>query len=499
MDTLHYDLCVIGGGINGAGIARDAAGRGLSVLLIEENDLAGATSSASTKLIHGGLRYLEHREFSMVHQALKEREVLLKNAPHLICPIECVLPIDKQMRPRWMMRVGLWLYDHLGGKKSVPPSRFIDCSSDGNAQPLNDGYDEAIIYSDCWGDDTRLVVMNAVDAAARDARVLTHTRCVSLSVSSGRWCVGLQDMRSNDVLDITASMVVNATGPWVGRFLNDMGLGKRDPDLPSVRLVKGSHLILPKLYDGDQTYVLQQPDGRIVFVSPYEGQYTLVGTTEEEYDGVPRDARISDQEMDYLCSAVNGAFKKQIKPMDAIFSFSGVRPLLDDGEDNASKVTRGYRIYHHKRFEAPLLSVFGGKLTTYRALSEEVVDRLVRMSGRSVRAWTANVPLIGGDFNGLSYYKFLSHKRQEYSWLPESLLVRYVRSYGACMDYFLRGALSLDDLGACYGSAVYEAELSYLKNYEWASSAEDVVWRRSKLGLHVSEETLSKIEAYFSG
>ncbi|MGH1402883.1 MAG: glycerol-3-phosphate dehydrogenase [Alphaproteobacteria bacterium] len=499
MDILHYDLCVIGGGINGAGIARDAAGRGLSVLLIEEGDLAGATSSASTKLIHGGLRYLEYREFLMVHQALKERETLLRNAPHLIYPIECVLPVDHDVRPRWMLRLGVWLYDHLGGKKTVAPSRFVDCGADGICRPLNEGYEEAVIYSDCWGDDTRLVVMNAVDAAARDAKILTHTRCCSLSVFDGRWKVGLRDMRSGDVLDVTASMVVNATGPWVGQFLSEMGVGLKDPDLPTVRLVKGSHLIFHKLYDGDQTYVLQQPDGRIVFVSPYEGQYTLVGTTEEDYDGIPRDARISDQEMEYLCAAVNDAFKKQVKPTDAIFSFSGVRPLLDDGQESASEVSRDYLIYHHTRSEAPLLSIFGGKLTTYRALSEDVVDRLMQVSGRSARGWTADLPLMGGDFEGLSYYKFLSAKRAEYSWLPESLLVRYVRSYGTCMGCILHGAESLDDLGEYFGDSVYEAELSYLKNYEWASSAEDVVWRRSKLGLHISEDTLSKIDAYFSG
>ena len=495
MNDLHYDLCVIGGGINGAGIARDAAGRGLTVLLVEENDLGGATSSASTKLIHGGLRYLEHREFGMVREALKEREILLRNAPHLISPIECVLLQDEEQRPEWLTRIGLWVYDHIGGRKSLPNSRVVKFESDTYGKPLLDDVLDGIIYYDCYADDTRLVVLNAVDAAARNARILTNTRCENLGLSDGRWCVTLRDIVSGEKLDVSASMVVNATGPWVGKFLDNVGVGDGDPDLPMVRLVKGSHIILPKQYEGSHAYVLQQPDNRIVFVAPYQGKYTLVGTTEEDFEGDPRDVRISDAEMAYLCEAVNCAFAKTVLPSNVVFTFSGVRPLLDDGEENASEVSRDYTIYHHNRFDPPLLSVFGGKLTTYRALSEAVVDRLMAVSGRVAEGWTADAPLTGGDFAGRDVETYSRMQRQMYPWLPLELLQRYVTSYGTRMDYFLYGADSLSDLGMHYGDQVFKAEVDYLVSYEWALSAEDILWRRSKLGLHVSDETVRNIEA----
>ncbi len=495
MSDLHYDLCVIGGGINGAGIARDAAGRGLSVLLVEQSDLGGATSSASTKLIHGGLRYLENREFGMVRSALKEREVLLRNAPHLISPFECVFLQDEDQRPEWLTRVGLWIYDYLGGRKSLPNSRVIKFESDVYGKPLLDDVLDGIVYSDCRVDDTRLVVLNAVDAAARNARILTNTCCENLSLSGGKWLVSLRDTGSDEKLDVSASMVVNATGPWVGKFLDSVGVGDGDPDLPMVRLVKGSHIILPKQYEGDHAYVLQQPDNRIVFVAPYQGKYTLVGTTEEDYDGDPRDARISDDEMAYLCEAVNCAFAKTVLPSNVIFTFSGVRPLLDDGEESSSEVSRDYMIYHHSRFDPPLLSVFGGKLTTYRALSEAVVDKLMRMSGRVSEGWTSYTPLAGGDFSGCDVDEYINLQRQRYPWLPVELLQRYVGSYGSRMDYFLHGANSLSDLGVHYGDQVFKAEIDYLVSYEWALTAEDILWRRSKLGLHVSDETILNIEA----
>ncbi len=501
MTEIHYDLCVIGGGINGAGIARDAAGRGLSVLLIEAGDLACATSSASSKLIHGGLRYLEHREFSMVRQALREREILYKTAPHLISPVECLLLQDEDQRPLWLTRLGLWLYDNLGGKMSLPKSRVINFSDEQAREKygknLLSDIEKGIIYSDCTVDDTRLVVLNAVDAAARNARVLTHTMCESLKICDGLWRVSLRDYNTNDTIDISASMVVNATGPWVSSFLDGMGIGDDDPDLPMVRLVKGSHIILPKLYDGDHIYVLQQPDKRIVFVAPYEGKYTLVGTTEEDFDGNPHDARISSAEMNYLCEAVNCAFAKTISPSDALFTFSGVRPLLDDGEESASDVSREYLIYHHKRFDPPLLSVFGGKLTTYRALSESVVDKLMHLSCRNVQGWSAKAPLTGGNFGGYSFEEYLTLKQKQYPWIAAELMRRYIRSYGDRVEYFLYGKESLPDLGKHYGDNIYEAEVSYLIKHEWASSAEDVLWRRSKLGLHVSDETVANIEKAF--
>ncbi len=500
MSDLHYDLCVIGGGINGAGIARDAAGRGLSVLLIEAEDLAGATSSASSKLIHGGLRYLENYEFGMVRGALREREVLYSNAPHLIRPLECVFLQDDNTRPQWMVKIGAWIYDHLGGKNSLPKSRVIDFvggDTDKYAKPLNGNIKDGLVYYDCQVDDTRLVISNVVDAAERGAQVLTHTICENLSVSDGVWRLALSEAGKSDLCNVSASMVVNATGPWVGKFLENLGIGESDHDLPHVRMVKGSHIILPRLYSGAHAYVLQRPDKRIVFVAPYQGEYTLVGTTEEEYEGDPRDAHISDAEMAYLCEAVNSSFSKTILPSDVLFTYSGVRPLIDDGAENSSSSSREYLIYHHKRFDPPLLSVFGGKLTTYRALSEAVVDRLMALSGRSSGGWSAKESLDGCLFDGGSIEGFISAQRQKYPWLDCALLERYARSYGRRMDMFLREAEGMADLGVYYGDQVFAVEIDYLIKYEWAKSADDIIWRRSKLGLQVSEDTIRNIEAHF--
>ncbi len=498
MSDIHYDLCVIGGGINGVGIARDAAGRGLSVLLVEAQDLAGATSSSSSKLIHGGLRYLENYDFSLVRKALKEREILYKNAQHLIWPLECVIPINDKQRPVWLLRLGLWIYDRLSGKKSFPNSSMVKFSDDLLGKPLKNDFENGFKYFDCQADDTRLVIMNALDAASRGAKILTYTSCNNLRIQDGCWVVGLKDSRSDDSIEISASMVVNATGPWVRKFLDSVGLDDGDNDLPSVRLVKGSHIILPRQYDGNHAYVLQQTDKRIVFVTPYEGEYTLVGTTEEDYKGDPREAMISDQEIDYLCNAYNGGFEKEISKSDIVFTFSGVRPLLDDGEDNASKVTREHLIYHHSRYDVPLLSIYGGKLTTYRAVSQDVVDSLMQISGRVSGGWTENEALAGGDFGDAGFAAYCDKQKQKYKWLPNSLLMRYARSYGTYMDYFLCGANSIDDLGEHYGDGVYEAEISYLKKYEWVSCADDIIWRRSKMGIHVSDQTLANIEASFS-
>ena len=494
MDNLHYDLCVIGGGINGAGIARDAAGRGLSVLLVEAQDLAGATSSASSKLIHGGIRYLENFEFSMVRKALKEREVVYKTAPHIVRPMECVIPQNEGGRPQWLLRLGVMVYDRLGGRTSLPKSRMVDFVDDPIGKPLLSHFTDGLSYYDCWGDDTRLVISNVVDAAARNAEIMTRTSCVSMEIEDAHWRVGLLAEGVSEPEYISASMVVNATGPWVGQFLDRVGAGGNDPDLPGVRLVKGSHLLFPKLYDGDHAYVLQQADNRIVFVAPYEGEYTLVGTTEEDFSGDPRDARISDEEMEYLLAAYNSSFSKQVSEEDIVFALSGVRPLIDDGNDNVSKVTRDYKIYHHKRFDPPFLSVYGGKLTTYRAVSEDVINTLMRLSGHVAAGWTAYEPVAGGDFGGQGFDIYLGKQKQLYPWLPDDILKRYLRTYGTRMDYFLHGKESVEDLGEHLGDGVYAAEIRYLVSYEWARSAEDIIWRRGKMGLHISEETIEAIE-----
>jgi len=496
MSNSHYDLCVIGGGINGTGIARDAAGRGLSVLLVEADDLGGATSGASTKLIHGGLRYLEHYEFLMVRDALKERERLMNIAPHLISPMEFILPHDKSQRPIWMIRLGLFLYDNLVGTGPLPGSKKVDLSTEGSAYgtPLISALETGFSYHDGWVDDCRLVVLNALDAAEKGAEIRTRTICRKLTAGKQKWVVGLSDAQSGEEKTVTASMVVNATGPWVRGLLNALGVTEGDPDLPGVRLVKGSHVILPRQYNGAHSYILQQPDKRIVFAIPYEENYTLIGTTEEDYEGSPSDAHISDQEMTYLCEAWNRSFEKQITRDDIVFTYSGVRPLINDGNESASAVTRDYKIYNHKRFSPPLLSVFGGKLTTYRVLSEKVVNTLFRLSGRTGGRWTAVSPLPGGDLGGLSLEKFIEKKREAYPWLPEKLLLRYARSYGSYMSLILQGAEGVEHLGQHYGDGVFEAEINYLVKNEWAQTSEDVLWRRSKLGLHVTDKTAQNIE-----
>ncbi len=488
MSKLHYDLCVIGGGINGAAIARDASGRGLSVLLVEAQDFAGATSSASTKLIHGGLRYLEQFDFGLVKKSLKEREILLKSAPNLIWPIRCVIPKSEFVkRPAWMVKLGLFFYDRLGGRSILPRSASIDRVSENYMDPLKSDYTEGFVYSDCWCDDTRLVIMNVVDAAERGAKVLNYTKCTGIEECDGRWDVTLSDVYSEDRVVVSASMIVNATGPWVNQFLSSVGMGQNDPDLPKTRLVKGSHLIIDRHYEGDHAYVLQQADGRIVFVAPYEERYTVIGTTEEDHHGDPRDAKISDAETSYLLNAFNLYFSKQIALSDVIFTYSGIRPLLEDGSGNSSKVSRDHLIYHHKRREAAMLSIFGGKLTTHRIVAEEVVDKLFALSARSAVAWTDDEPLSEAEHD------------ERYSWMPSELLERYRAAYGHRILLIVGEALELDALGRHFGDGVYEAELNYLRDYEWATCAEDVIWRRSKLGLKVSQETLHAIEGFFNG
>lgn len=410
---------------------------------------------------------------------------------------------NESHRSKFLVRAGLWIYDYLGGRTSLPKSKAIEFSDDQYDQykrPLLENIKDGIIYSDCTVDDTRLVIANATCATARGAKILTYTSCDNLSLSDGKWRVSLRDMRSDDVLCINASMVVNASGPWARKFLNSVSIDEDDPDLPDIRLVKGSHVILPRQYDGDHIYVLQQNDKRIVFIAPYQDDYTLIGTTEEDHQGNPRDASISDNEMAYLCNAVNNAFTKKILPSDVLFTFSGVRPLLDDGKasSSASAVSREYMIYHHKRFDAPLLSVFGGKLTTYRALSQEVVDKFMIISGRPDIGYNSAEPLTGGNLSGKSFDEFLLHQRLKYPWLDQDLLRRYARSYGTQMDCFLANTKDLSDMGIHYGDNIFGVELDYLIKHEWASCAEDIIWRRSKLGLCISEQTLRNIEASFS-
>lgn len=487
MSRARYDLCVIGGGINGAGIARDAAGRGMSVLLLEAGDLASATSSASTKLIHGGLRYLEYYEFNLVRDSLKEREVLLRQAPHIIRPLEFVLPHDAGQRPVWMIRAGLFLYDHLAGRKKLAGSRAVNLQKHAAGMPLKQQYKRGFIYSDCWADDARLVVLNAIDAAEHGAVIRTGTACVQFRQDGKNWVVTMRDLASGQDSEIECAMLINAAGPWAHKVLENSGMA--GADVPKIRLVKGSHIIIRRRHEGDQAYILQQPGKRIVFVIPYERDYTLIGTTEEEYEGDPSLAEISDKEIAYLCEAFNYSFRAQITKSDVIWTYSGVRPLLEDGENSATAVTRDYRLHKHREFDAPMISVFGGKLTTYRVLAEKAVNMLTMAP-----AWTAGAALPGGDMPGGDFDKFLQAQILKYGFLPADLVLRYARSYGTRMDRFLGHAKRLSDLGQDLGDRLYMVEADYLVRQEWARSAADILWRRSKLGLHVRPETARKLE-----
>jgi len=500
MTVINYDLCVIGGGINGAGIARDAAGRGLKVLLLEAEDLGGATSSSSTKLIHGGLRYLEYYEFKMVRDALKEREVLLSMAPHVIWPMEFILPHTPQQRPAWMVRMGLFLYDHLARRNSLKASRGVDFAHDARGAPIRSEYNKGFSYADCWADDSRLVALNAISAAAHGATILTRHRCVKLRVQDDYWIVEYQkEGEQSHKHAVNASMVINAAGPWVRHLVDDNSAFNDEDGIPDIRLVKGSHIIVARQYEGEQAYILQQPDNRITFAIPYEHDYTLIGTTEEEYEGDPREARISDAEMAYLINAHNQFFAKEITKKDVMWTYSGVRPLYSESSDagkSATSATRDYRLYAHDKNAAPMVSIFGGKLTTYRKLAEQAVDKILKMHDRDAAPWTAGAALPGGDIKDADFDAFLMTQAQRYKWLPKALLHRYARSYGTSMDVFLQGARYLQDLGQDFGGGVYESEILYLLRYEFAQTAEDVLWRRSKLGLHVSDDVVADVDRY---
>jgi glycerol-3-phosphate dehydrogenase len=487
------DLLIVGGGINGTGIARDAAGRGLKVVLCEQGDLANYTSSASSKLIHGGLRYLEQHEFRLVREALIEREVLLRAAPHIIWPLRFILPHSPAQRPAWMIRLGLFLYNHLGGRKILPSARRINLRRDPGGGPLKDTVRTAFAYPDCWVEDARLVVLNALDAHERGAQILTRTRCTSARRANGLWYADLAATAEGPERLVRARALVNAAGPWVSSFLAD----RTDLAKPGrVRLVKGSHIVVPKLYEHDDPYILQNPDGRVVFVIPYEGRFSLIGTTEVDYDGDPAEVRIAPTEVVYLCNAVGRYFRDAPKPDQVVWTFAGVRPLYDDAEVNLSAVTRDYVFdLDQVAGEAPLLSIFGGKITTYRKLAEHALAKLQPVLEFSGGIWTANVPLPGGDLPGGDFEAFVRELQRAARWLPSDLARRYARAYGSRVERFLVGARGLGDLGERLGEGLYEAEVDYLRRCEWAVTAEDVLWRRSKLGLHVGAEAIARLNA----
>jgi glycerol-3-phosphate dehydrogenase len=487
------DLLVVGGGVNGTGIARDAAGRGLSVLLCEQDDLAEHTSSASSKLIHGGLRYLEHYEFRLVREALIEREVLLRAAPHIIWPLRFVLPHSPAQRPAWMIRLGLFLYDHLGGRDKLPGSARLDLAHDPLGAPLKDEFSTGFAYADCWVEDARLVVLNAMDAAERGAVILTRTRCAAARRKNRHWQVTLQPREGGAARTVQARALINASGPWVSRFLTEQ-LGR--PALKKARLVKGAHIVVPRLYDHESPYILQHTDGRVVFIIPYEQDFSLIGTTDSDYHGDPAEVAITDDEIAYLCGAVSRYLKQPVTPDQVRWAYAGVRPLYDDAAGDVSAVTRDYAFDLDSEGGAPLLSVFGGKITTYRKLAEHALSKLQPVLGFERRTWTQTQPLPGGDMPGADFDHFLHELTARRAWLPPSLARRYARAYGTRVDRLLDGAAGLDDLGEDLGDGLYEAEVDYLAKHEWALTDKDILWRRSKLALHVSDATAARLRAW---
>ena len=486
-----YDLAVVGGGINGAGIAADAAGRGLSVFLCEQHDLAAHTSSASSKLIHGGLRYLEHHEFRLVREALAEREVLLAKAPHIVHPLRFVLPHRPHLRPAWMIRAGLFLYDHLGKREKLPASRGVRFGID---SPLKAEITRGFEYSDCSVDDARLVVLNAMAARENGAHIHPHTRCVSARRSKGLWHLHLE-RRDGSLYSIRARALVNAAGPWVDRFLREE-LRQKPPY--GIRLIQGSHLIVPKLYEGEHAHILQNEDQRIVFTIPYLNHFTLIGTTDREYTGDPAKVAITEGETDYLLKVVNAHFKKQISRDDILHSYSGVRPLCNDESDNPSAVTRDYTLaLSGSGEEAPLLSVFGGKLTTYRKLAESALALLAPHFVQMKPSWTANATLPGGE--DMTTPQALSALiRDKFDWVPTEISRRWATTYGSRTWRLLEGVQNLSDMGEHIGGGLYTREVDYLCSEEWATTAHDILWRRSKLGLFTTAAEQDKLKDYLN-
>ncbi|WEX07436.1 glycerol-3-phosphate dehydrogenase [Chelativorans sp. AA-79] len=488
-----HDLFVVGGGINGCGIARDAAGRGHSVFLAEMNDLGSGTSSASTKLVHGGLRYLEYYEFRLVREALMERELLWRSAPHVIWPMRFVLPLHKGLRPAWLIRLGLFLYDHIGGRKLLPPTRTLDMRSDPAGKPLKASYRRAFEYSDCWVNDARLVVLNARDAAEKGAEIRTRTKVVGARTVGGAWVVTIRDLETGLHEEIRARMLVNAAGPWADEVIAG-ALGRNSAH--HVRLVKGSHIVVRKKYDDPRAYFFQNGDGRIIFSIPYEDEFTLIGTTDQDFTGDPAKVEIGTDEIAYLCDAASEYFSDPVRPEEIVWAYSGVRPLFDDGASKAQEATRDYVLKMDRSFGAPLLNVFGGKITTFRRLAEAALDDIEGAIGRRGKPWTSDARLPGGGFGPLEFEEMVAALSRDYPFLEGGHARRLVRLYGTTARDILGEAARLDDLGRSFGADLYEVELRFLATREWACTGEDVLWRRTKRGLKLSREEAQAVDVF---
>lgn len=510
-----FDVFVIGGGVNGCGIARDATGRGLTVALAEMNDLASATSSAATKLFHGGLRYLEYFEVGLVRKALIERETLLRAMPHISWPMRFVLPYHKDMRfegstpasrmmnlfmpwtkgrrPAWVIRFGLFLYDHLGGRKILPATSSVDLTRDPAGKALKSHLKKAFEYSDCWVEDSRLVVLNARDAQARGARIMTNTKVISADRSDAGWQVTIQDTASGDQQVIKARVLVNAAGPWVDDVIVKTS---KTNDVNNIRLVRGSHIVTKKLFDHDKCYFFQGQDGRIIFAIPYETDFTLIGTTDVDHDDPSLEPECTPEEATYLCKFASEYFEKPITPKDIVWSYSGVRPLFNDGEQSASATTRDYIIKVDEENGAPVLNVFGGKITTYRKLAENALEKMAPYFDNLPGDWTAGVALPGGDFPVLGVDDLITKLQSDYSFLDGFWAKRLIRAYGTQAWAVLGDAKTATDLGKDFGATLRAREAKWLMEKEYACTGDDVVWRRSKLGLRMTKQQITGLNKW---
>ena len=495
--TQDVDIFIIGGGINGCGIARDAAGRGYSVALCEMRDLASGTSSGSTKLVHGGLRYLEHYEFRLVREALSEREILWEMAPHIIWPLRFVLPHHKELRPSWLLRLGLFIYDHIGGRKKLPGTKTLDLRHNQAGAPIRDEFVKGFEYSDCWVDDARLVVLNAQDARDKGAEIMTRTKCVSAIRKQDGWLVTTEDQHTNQTKTFHAKMLINAGGPWVDKVINQSLTETGAGNSKNVRLVQGSHIVVPKMFDHDRCYIFQNADERIIFAIPYEQDFTLIGTTDQDFKGDLQNFKISDAEVKYLCNAASEYFKNPITVEDVAWSYSGVRPLYDDGASKAQEATRDYVLREEGGpREAKLINVFGGKITTYRRLAESALEKIEEALGKKGTRWTAGSTLPGGDFPADGTHRLALQLMEKYPFLSDDTVARYVRTYGTKSFNMLGDAKSTSDLGQNFGTNLTEAEVVYLMKEEWAEEVADVIWRRSKLGLRMSEGEINALDQW---
>jgi len=486
-----FDLVVIGGGINGTGVARDAAGRGLSVLLCEKDDLAQATSSSSTKLIHGGLRYLEFFHFKLVRESLREREILLKSMPHIIWPLRFTLPHHRGLRPSWLLRLGLFIYDHMGGRKLLPPTKKINLKKHKTGIPLKDKFSIGFEYSDCWVEDSRMVALNASDAKNNGAVIKTRTTFERATRNNDVWDIIL-DSQNGNKQKITSSAIVNCSGPWVTSVIESNLQQKNSTE---IRLIKGSHIITKKLFDNDSNYIFQNSDGRIIFAIPYETDFTLIGTTDIEYEGDPNKAKCTLEEKKYLIESISEYLDVQVDINDIVHTYSGVRPLFNDNKSEAQNVTRDYVIKaDSNNGKTPLISVFGGKITTYRILAEKVIDELKPYFKNIKNNWTKDSYLPGGNFDPNEVSKLVNSILDKYNFIDEKWAIRLVKAYGTNAIDILNESNTVEDLGINFGWNLTEKEVLWLINMEFAKSAEDILWRRSKLGLRFSDDQVKYLE-----